>query len=359
MAAQENKISIIDPSQDNMWDEFVAQHPNGWLCHLAGWKQLLEMSFSHIKGYYIVKYKKSNNSICAGLPIYFVKSLLTGKRLVSAPFATLFDPLYSSEGDKALLSDAVIQLRRQCKASFIEIRSFQSTGFANDQRFSSSCFFRHHYLELNEEPELLKRRFHRTCVRQRINRSLDSHISLKLCENEKDVAEFYALYLITRIRTNLPPMPYRFFKLLWEIFYPAGNMSILLAQHEHQSVAGMILFKFKKRVSAEFAASDERYKDKSPNHFLFWHAINLAYKEGYSIFDFGRTSVHNQSLLDFKSHWGTLTLDLTNYMHNGQTKCDVKSSEDKLSYKIAKKVNHYIPRWAYPAFGEFCYRHLG
>lgn len=359
MRIVDEKISIIDPIADKRWDEFVEAHPNGWLCHLSGWKELLENCFSQMKGYYVVKFDDTKNNICAGMPVYLVKSFLTGKRLVSIPFATLCDPLCSDVQDIRSLSDVAIQLRKEHKASFIEIRSFNSRGLENDQRFTANHLYKHHYLELNEEPELLKKRFHRTCVRQRINRSLESNIQLKIGETKQDLHDFYSLYILTRKRTHLPPMPYRFFDKMWDIFSSSGKISLILAQHEQKAIAGIILFKYKNRVSAEVAASDDRYKNASPNHFLFWHAINMAFRQGYAVFDFGRTSIKNQSLLDFKTHWGTTTIDLPNFIYSEDKANDLKFAEDKLSYKIIKRFSDFIPQFAYQIFGDFCYRHLG
>ena len=72
------------------------------------------------------------------------------------------------------------------------------------------------------------------------------------------------------------------------------------------TVAGMILFKYKDHVSAEFACSNDEYFNLSPNHFVFWEAIKLAHKA----FDFGRTPASNKSLMDFKRHWGTNVIDM-------------------------------------------------
>ena len=350
-------IIQIDPLKDNQWDEFVTSHPNGWLCHLSGWKRLIEASFSHIHGYYLVKYDPILQKICAGLPLYFIKSYLTGKRLVCAPFATLMDPLYFNDDDIKALLNAAIKLFNQHHASFVEIRSFKSNGMANDQRFRKHCVYRHHFLELDEKPELLKKRFHRTCIRQRINRALNSNIRLKIGDSQQDFHNFYSLYVLTRKRTHLPPMPRRFFQNLWHIF--PDNITLLLAEYKNAIIAGLVLFNYKDRVSAEFAASDESYKQISPNHFLFWHAINLAYQQGYSVFDFGRTSITNSSLLDFKRHWGTTIVDLPHYIYANHQEDYLQSSEDKLGYKLAKKTSEFIPMRAYPMFGEFCYRHLG
>ena len=84
-------VVFIDPVSDHRWDKFVESHPYGWLCHLSGWKKVLEKSFSHMRGYYPVLLNGSE--IKAAMPIFQVKSWLTGQRLVSIPFASLCDPL--------------------------------------------------------------------------------------------------------------------------------------------------------------------------------------------------------------------------------------------------------------------------
>ena len=37
-----NTLQSIDPLKDSRWDGFVAGHPFGWVCHLSGWKKVLE-----------------------------------------------------------------------------------------------------------------------------------------------------------------------------------------------------------------------------------------------------------------------------------------------------------------------------
>ena len=88
-----NEVIIIDPLNDERWDKFVENHNWGWLCHLAGWKQVLEKSFKHMKGYFLVLLNNRKKHIKAALPVYQVKSWMTGNKLVSIPFATLSDPL--------------------------------------------------------------------------------------------------------------------------------------------------------------------------------------------------------------------------------------------------------------------------
>jgi len=352
-------IILIDPLKDERWDQFVEGHPNGWLCHLSGWKSLLEKCFSHIKGFYIVKLNSFGNEFCAGLPIFRVKSFLTGKRLVSIPFATLCDPLYYQESDLQAITKSAIQLGKRYKSSFIEIRNFKSAGLKDDQKFKTNLIYKNHYLELKEDLESIKKRFHRTCVKQRISRSLKSNLTLKFGKTEQDLKRFYALYLLTRKRTQLPPMPYRFFKTMWEIFHPSGKISLLLAEYENAAIAAILMFQYKNRVSVEFAGSDDNYKQLSPNHFLFWNAINISKEEGYSLFDFGRTSPKNQPLMDFKMHWGTLITDIPHYYYFRNSSKYMKFPQDRFVFRLGQTLSRFIPMSFYPFFGEMCYHHLG
>ena len=352
-------VTIIDPVEDTRWDTFVENHPFGWICHLSGWKQVLEESFPHIKGYYLVLLDDTSKEIKAGMPVFEVKSWLTGRRLVSIPFATLCDPLISSSEEMRILFDEALNLSKKFGDAYIEIRALSSSPLIQDNQLGESRFYKHHYLLLENEPEQLKKKFHRTCVRQRISRAIESKLNLKVADSESDLRSFYKLHIRTRKKLCLPPQPYHFFKSLWETFSPTKRMSLLIAEREEEPIASLILFKFKERVSAEFAASDETFKDLSPNHLLFWEAIKSAYAEGYKIFDFGSTSPNNDSLMDFKRHWGTKIIDLPKYFYPKQVLEKVSKEEESKSYKLVKKICEKAPNYALKPIGNFCYRHLG
>ena len=352
-------VEIINPIEDPRWDAFVENHPFGWICHLSAWKQVLEKSFPHMKGYYLALLDDTNNHIKAGMPVFEVKSWLTGRRLVSIPFATLCDPLISSSEEMRILFDEALNLSKKFGDAYIEIRSLSSSPLIQDNRLGESRFYKHHYLLLENEPEQLKKKFHRTCVRQRISRAIESKLSLRIADSESDLQKFYQLHITTRKRLSLPPQPYNFFKSLWEIFSPTKKMALLLVEKEGKTIASLILFKFKERVSADFAASDETFKDLSPNHLLFWEAIKSAYGEGYKIFDFGRTSPNNDSLMDFKRHWGTKIIDLPKYFYPKSTSKKNAQRENSVGYNLIKKICKNAPDSFVPLIGHFCYRHLG
>lgn len=216
-------VQLIDPIQDPRWDRFVENHPFGWIYHLSGWKQVLEKSFKHMKGYYFALVD-GDNRIKAGLPIYEVKSWLTGNRLVSIPFATVCDPLISTNEDMKELFESVLNLSQELKSLRVEIRTLSSFSLIQDNRLGSVNSYKHHYLRLETEPEKLKKKFHRSCVRQRISRAIKSDLRVTVGETESDLQDFYQLQLITRKRLGLPSQPYVFFKTLWETFSPSKQI---------------------------------------------------------------------------------------------------------------------------------------
>ncbi len=133
----------------------------------------------------------------------------------------------------------------------------------------------------------------------------------------------------------------------------------MLAVKDTRAIAGLILFKFKERVSAEVIVSDNTYRDLSPNHYLFWEAIKLAYNEAYQIFDFGRTSPNNYRLMDFKKRWGTKIVDLPQYYYSRQGSKRFAETESSIGYRLMRTICKNAPAFALHRIGRFCYRHLG
>lgn len=260
-------FKIDSPETKHIWDSFVDKHPNGWICHLSGWKDLLECSFPHIYGHFLTLFDERSNTIEAALPVYSVRSWLKGNRLVSIPFATTSDPLAETKKQIRELLNAAIKKGRENKTSFIEIRTF-NIEYKGDSRITENRFYKFHYLKLIEPCEIIQKNFHRSSVNRRIKRSLKGTLSLKLGENENDLLTFYQLYLITKKRLHLPPIPYHFFENLWKIFYPKQQVSLLLAMHHDRAIAGFILLKYKEQILAEFSGSDVNYKQYYPNHFF-------------------------------------------------------------------------------------------
>jgi len=352
-------VSLIDPIKDPRWDKFVQNHPFGWIVHLSGWKTVIESSFPHIKGHYLALIDTTDNEIRAALPLFEVRSWLTGNRMVSIPFATISDPLINTSYEMEKLFEHAIELMNSLEIPSIEIRSLMSSLLINDKRLERLCFFKHHFIELKGNLEDLHKAFHPNHVKRGIKRAIKSNLSFRSAENEEDLLGFYKLYAKTRKKHGLPPQPFIFIKMLWDIFFPSKNFQLLFAEKDGQALAAMILFKFKGRVSVDFQVSDETYLEFRPNHFLYWEAIKLTYSEGFKIFDFGRTSPNNEGLMQFKSYWGTEVVDLPQFFYPKEVSNKYLEWETSTGYKFIQKLCKNSPEPIFQLLARLCYRHLG
>lgn len=344
-------ITKIDPCKDPGWDEFVQSHPLGLIYHLSGWKRLIENSFHHMKGHYFVI--NGDKQIKAALPVFEVRSWLLGNRLVSIPFATLCDPLVADRKEFEDLFGAVKSLSEELNSSYVEIRAMNSSSLISGATPGKKPYLCH-YLRLDRDMASIEKKFH-TSLRQRIRKLGKSGLSLRVAEKEDDLCIFYKLNLMTRKRLGLPAQPYRFFKTIWNEFYP-DRLRLTIAEYENKAIAGVLLFLFKDRVSAEFTATDWRFIKTNPVHFLYWDTIKWAHSQGYGVFDLGRTDKGNLGLLSFKESWGTETIELPQYFFPAGHKLEIKNS---FAHKMATNVFRKMPDFAAQALGKFCYAHLG
>ena len=354
------EIIIIDPDKDKRWDNFVENHIFGWIVHLSGWKKVIERTFSHIKGHHMALIDTETNEIKAGLPIYEIRSWLTGRRLVSVPFATVSDILISNTKQGDLLINEAIRLLKHLKYSHSEIRTLNSSSLVNNEQLRDNHDYKYHYLDLSVGKEAIWNHFNYKSIRYEINKANKNKIKLKVAENENDLHTFYILYAMTRKRLGLPSQPYLFFKTLYDTFGKSNNIIILLALFEDKAIAGHLLFKYNGRISAEATGVNDDFRKISPNHFLFWEGIKLACDDGYKIYDFGRTSIYNKPLMDFKKRWGTSEADLcTFYYTHGGNRIDTTGHETSLSHRLMRYMCSKSPSPIQPMLSRFCYRHLG
>lgn len=351
------RVILIDPSLDERWDAFVDRHPWGWVTHLSGWKRALERAFPHIKGHYLALVDDAGE-IQAGLPLFEVRSRLTGNRLVSIPFATLCDALVTDGEQLHSLMLFARVLVYKLRVDYVELRTHHSSDLMYGQRLFSQRTYVSHYLDLAPPIEQIFVSFHRHGVRYMINKARRFPFELSLVRDSGGVKDFYKLYVCTRKRLGLPPQPYSFFQQLWENFGPEEKILFLLARLEGKTLGGLMLFRFKDRMSAEAIGLQESERGKGPHFYLFWEAIKLARENGCKVFDMGRTAVDNKGLMTFKSRWGMKIVELPQFfLYNGKAPISTRIFPSRTPG--LRKVCSALPLPIFKALGKACYRHMG
>ena len=344
---------------DRAWDAFVGSHPHGLVYHLSVWARVIESSFPHIRGYRI-GLTDADGRLVAGLPVYLVRSWLTGNRLVSIPFATLSDPLVRDSKDVSQLEEEANKLATSARCRCIDIRAFQSAAlWAGGARGAAYSGFKHHDLELAADPEVVRRRFHRKAVRPTITYAYRSGLECRLAENEGDLRDFYRYYAGTRKRKGLPSQPYEFFRQVWSRLCPLGYAEYLLVLHEGRVAGGLLTLKYKGRVCAEHLGYDDAISALHPSYPLFWESIRQACLDGYKVYSFGRTAISNTGLLAFKRRWGTIESDLPQFFYPASAAPSDVSRQESLPSRCLQRLIRSAPGPLAGWISRVCYRHLG
>src|SRR5215213_892093 len=94
-------VHAIDPLADSRWPQFVRSHPHASVFHTREWLDALQRTY----GYTPVAYTTSapGGNLHNAVVLCEVRSWLTGRRLVSIPFADHCEPLVAEPRDAAAL----------------------------------------------------------------------------------------------------------------------------------------------------------------------------------------------------------------------------------------------------------------
>ena len=292
---------IIDPRNDPRWDEFVAEHPYGTMYHLSSWCSALNKAFDYEPCYAIVE---SKDKIKSGIPMMLIQSRLTGNRLVSLPRTSYCDPLVLRKEEMTGLIYTIQQFASKNKIKCIEIKTRHNRQILEGCDFKCYDYFLNQIIELPEDSQELWRKFHRTCVQQRIAKASKAGVKIRFGTGEKDLGTFYQLHKLTTQDHSIPPRPFSYFKSIREAFLPRNLFCIGIAEVGQCAAAAALFFIFKDTLYYEFLGIDYTFVEISPAHLLLWETIKMACGKGLKIFDFGLSPPDNEGLATYKRRWG-------------------------------------------------------
>jgi hypothetical protein len=350
------KLSIIDPREDARWDQFVLNHRFGSVFHLSSWCDILVKTF-HYKPFYVVL--EEDSAIKAGLPLMTIKSWITGRRVISLPRTSYCDPLVEEKVDLEMLLQGAREVLRKEKCGFLEIKTQKNDQFLLNTELKCYGHFRNQVLDLTRGIDALWKGFHRTCVRQRIQRAEKDNVLIRLGESLSDVGIFYKLHMGTTDKHGVPPRPLCFFENMWNELQEIGNIILPIAERNGTPAAAAIFLKSKDAITFEFLGIDYEMAEHSPGHLIGWEMIKRACSEGTRYFDFGLTPPENTGLMQFKTRWGAEDRVL-NYFYYPDVKgykAFVKQpgepGEEKADFisTTGKKLKRYAASRLYRHFG--------
>jgi hypothetical protein len=344
------EVYILDPLRDGRWGDLVASHPQASVFHHQGWLRALATTY----GYRPVVFTTTppKNPLWDGLVFCEVESWITGRRLVSLPFADHANPLLNPQGGGLKLQEGV---RAECRArkwKYVEIRPLcQTTQLAPPLVEGRSFWF--HTLSLAPALDQIFKGFHKDCIQRRIHHAQCEHLSYERGDSEALVSAFYRLLIATRKRHCLLPQPRAWFRNLVACMSPRAEIRLL--RKDGIPIAAIFTLRHRRTVVYKYGCSDARFHHLGGMPLLFWNMIVESKAEGGEQIDFGRTDLDNEGLVRFKDRFGTSRSELKYFRYSEMR---LKSDVVARYADASKKLFPALPEALSSMIGSLVYRHI-
>lgn len=199
-------VEIVGNVNDNEWHDFLLSQGEATLYHTPEWMVFLEKTFDYRSRYLFAT--DECGQLTGMLPLFQVRSRLTGNRLCSAPFSHECGCLGDKNTCSALIDEAVA-IATKSHIEKIEIRS----TVAHPQ-FQGKNAFCTHILKLSPNPEETWKLLDKSSARWAVKKAGKLGVSVVSSTNTEDIKEFYELNCITKQNLGVPCHPWEFFKNL-------------------------------------------------------------------------------------------------------------------------------------------------
>ena len=275
------------------WNAFVSAHPYGSPFHLIAWRDTLQTTFGYEPRYLLVE--DAQECIVGILPLFFVDNIVTGRVLISTPFAVYGGILAANDGAHYALAAQAKALAERLDVQYLELRNIhtdQRAGFNDVDRYASFTM----PVGPASPNELLAAIPQKT--RNLVRKSLKHDFKVR---SARDLDTFYGLLALTYRKHGTPLFRKSFFETLLENFGPLVDMREILL--DGRPVAASLNLLFREEMPTYYAASDPAALAAAPNNFMYFDHLLWAGNHGFRVFDFGRSKV-DTGCYQFKKHFG-------------------------------------------------------
>ena len=288
---QKLRITGLEREDEAAWDTYVYNSPTSTFYHQIGWRNVVEKTYKHKPVYLIAK---EEGEIKGVLPLFMMKSLIFGKKLVSVPFA----PYGGVCADDRTIENALVaeaeRVTKERGADYLELRQF----YGNETELATNDAYVTSILKLDKNPDVLWNAF-RKSMRRYIRKASKNEFQVTM--NSKNIKEFYNIYSQGMHNLGTPAHNFAFFRNILLEF--PEDTTIATIEYKDNVISTILLLYFKNTVIYGWGASQQEYLALSPNYLLFWDAIKYGCENGFEFFDFGR-SQPNTGVFLFKEGWG-------------------------------------------------------
>jgi FemAB-related protein (PEP-CTERM system-associated) len=296
----------------------------------------------------IIIAKDEKNKIIGGLPLTFFSSALFGKFAISIPYVNYGGPITKFYNIAQALINHTEKVRQEKNLSHIEIRTMQA-GFASNSSSKKVSMV----LTLPVADEELDRQLGAK-VRAQYKKAEEFNPSVKTGKLEL-LEDFYKVFSRNMRDLGTPVYSKKWFaNILNEL---KVKSTLIVVYMEKSPVAAGFLIGNGDMLEIPWASTIQSANAKNANMWMYRQILSFAIKEGYSFFDFGRSTL-GAGTYKFKKQWGAVAYPHHWYyvLPNGEQKPELNPDNPK--YKLIIFLWKLMPIWLTQLIGPQLIKHI-
>jgi len=298
------------------WINYVEKSSRSTICHRIGWYNVISQTLGHIPRYLIAL---DNGNLCGLLPLFLVKTWWNTRFLISIPWLDYGGIIADTDEIEREMIEYVQKLSEKERVEFVELRSIESVTDLMSPRTDKVTF----QLDLSPGEDLIWKTFNAK-LRNQIRKADKSGLKTEFGGVEL-LDRFYAVFSHNMRDLGTPVWGKPLFKQLLSTFEKEAR--IILVNKEGDTRAVGLVLSFKDHLYVPSASSYRSSRSLCPNHAMYWEVIKRGCREGYKVFDFGR-STKDAPTFNFKKQWVPIPLQL-NWQYNLVKAVQLPSSDNQ------------------------------
>ena len=310
------------PKDYKAWDDFVKNHPDATPYHLIAWKQAIQHAYHHECFYLIAE---QDSKIIGILPLVKISPpLLTGS-ICSLPFCDVGGMLVSdAKAEHFLLTKAKVIARMHTSHNLHLRQSAQESDAEIKSEAESAEQKVRMILPLPDSSDALSASF-KSKLRSQIKKAAKNNITYSQTNDPAAIASFYGVMQANMHLLGSPVHSKKWFESIINFYGDKAQIGIV--KKDNTVVGAAILLLCGNMAVVPWASTLTEYNKYSPNMSLYWGLLGFAADNGFTKFDFGRSTV-GEGTFRFKKQWGAtpVALDWRDYNQHGLIESSPESS---------------------------------
>lgn len=299
IATSDITISGLDSTRRGLWDQYVRNSPHGLPQHLSGWRDVLQNTYGYSTDFLLATTHaaegngESGDAIVGVMPLYFVRSLLTGRNVATLPGGLC--------AENAAVARMLIARGRELAAARNAQRLLlQDSRHSWDADLHSSQEHEAWLLHVEPSEEAMMSSIHRN-IRRQIRMAQRNELVARVDRTGELLGDFYSVLSRFTHQVGTPVFGLNFLQNIVEAF-PDG-FNIVVVYKDNAPIGGYFQLEMGTTMYGVWGAALRDYLSLRPVYLAYWTILADCIARGFQQLDMGR-SAKDSNASKFKAQWG-------------------------------------------------------